>query len=65
MRFDVGNDPKLDNNLNILQQLKLWGGISAKGLVPKEAPLFASEMKQEYEAQGGQLGARGGLTGIE
>ena len=43
--------------------MQVWGGVSWEGLVPTEAPLFAGEIKEEFVAQGGQLGARGGLTG--
>ena len=38
------------------------GGVSFKGLVPNDTPVFVSDLKKEWMDQGGQLGKRGGIT---
>ena len=34
----------------------VWGGVSLKGLIPKVAPVFVSDLKKEWTDQCGQLG---------
>ena len=38
-------------------------GITYWGLVPSYGPLFFGDLKEEFLAQGGKLGKRGGYTG--
>ena len=50
--------PQLKYDENVM----IWGGVSYKGLVPADSPIFASDLKAEVQAAGGQLGPRGGVN---
>ena len=41
----------------------IWGAITYHGLVPSDGPLFYCDLKEEFLADGGKLGPKGGYTG--
>ena len=40
----------------------LWGGLSVRGLIPPESPIFMDEIKDQWVKMGNVLGNRGGIT---
>ena len=47
---------------NGMQGTMLFGGVSVRGLIPPEAPIFMDEIKDQWVSLGNGLGKRGGIT---
>ena len=45
-----------------MQGTMLFGGVSVRGLIPPEAPIFMDEIKDQWVSLGNGLGKRGGIT---
>ena len=44
------------------QGTMLFGGLTARGLIPPNSPIFMDEIKSQWTDLGNDLGNRGGIT---
>ena len=44
------------------QNVMLWGGLTWKGLIPRDGPIFVHELKERLRKAGVELGPKGGIN---